>query len=134
VFFANLVLGRGLGSITAIRFALERRRELAFLALGLVWKISNGLLGGAGTVSTKGLRSVRSSLSAFVRVSRAIPALTVVGSSTVSSVGDIDAVTLLANNPPSPARQTAAIQTVLIINDPTLRAQSVGTPVFASAP
>jgi hypothetical protein len=117
VFFDNLVLGRGLGSITAIRFAfgLDRRRELAFLALGLVWRISNGLLGGTGAVSTKGLRYVRSSLSAFVRVSRAIPTLTVGGSSTVSSVGAIDAVTLLANSPPMPARQNAAIQTVLII-------------------
>ena len=37
-----------------------------------------------------------------------------IGSAAVSSAGYIDAVTLVANSPPIVARQTAAIQTVLI--------------------
>jgi hypothetical protein len=39
--------------------------------------------------------------------------LTAVGSGTISSAGAIDAVTLVANNPPRSARQKAAIQIVL---------------------
>jgi hypothetical protein len=39
--------------------------------------------------------------------------LTAVGSDSISPVGAIDAVTLVANNPPRSARQKAAIQIVL---------------------
>jgi hypothetical protein len=128
--FDNLVLGRGLGSITPVRFAFGSGvfRELPLaLAAGLVRRTSVDLAGRIGIVSTEGY--VRSNLSDLVRVSCVRLGLTVVGRSTISSVRASDAVTLVANNPPRTARQRAAIQTVLINLDPQRFALIIATAI-----
>ena len=78
--FDNLVLGRGLGSITPVRFAFgsDVFRELPLaLAAGLVRRTSVDLAGRIGIVSTEGY--VRSNLSDLERVSCVRLGLTVVG-------------------------------------------------------
>lgn len=126
-FFDNRILGRGLGSFTATRFAFSpvRPRELPLaVTLDLVRRTSIGQVGRTAVASAEGRTYATSSLSDFVRVSCARGALTVVGSSTASSAGAIDAVTLVANNPPRTAREKAAIQTVLINLAPNARSLS----------
>src|SRR2546430_13598137 len=59
-------------------------------------------------------RPPRSTLFPYTTLFRSMP--TVAGSRTASS--EIDAVTLVANNPPRPARQSAAIQIVRITIEP----------------
>jgi hypothetical protein len=55
-------------------------------------------------------------------------ALTTAGSVAPSPGGEIDAVTLLAQRPPRPARQIAASQTVLIISTPMSEARQCELP------
>jgi hypothetical protein len=128
LFFANLILGRGLGSITETRFAFgpDRRCDLPFvLGLGFVKTTAIDSIGSAGTVSTEPRKYETSNLSALVRVSCTSLVLIFVGSGTASSVEGIEAVTLVANNPPRTARQNAEIQTVLITPYPHGRALPV---------
>jgi hypothetical protein len=75
--------------------------------------ISIRFAGKTAAVSAAKPAYAASNLSALVRVSCERRAMAIV-SADASSLGDIDAVTLVANSPPILARQTAAIQTVLI--------------------
>jgi hypothetical protein len=102
----NLILDRGLGSITATRF------EFGFdLFASCNWPLAASP-GSVGSVCSRRWCGTLN-LSVCVRVSWKL-ALTFVEAVIVSSLGGIDAATLPAYDPPRPATQRVTAQTVLI--------------------
>jgi hypothetical protein len=117
--FDNLILGRGFGSIAIVRPAFGVAGIGAIsAALGVIAGTAGGSVGKLEVVSTAGRSATTISLSAFARGSELTKASAVVCVATLSSKGEIDAATLLAQSPAMTARQIAASQTVLIIPTP----------------
>ncbi|SHH31579.1 hypothetical protein SAMN05444169_6854 [Bradyrhizobium erythrophlei] len=128
-FFDSLIVGRGLGSFTAPRFAFRAvsRRELRLTTNFLVSRTAAELIGRTKFAFAGGTSYAAAPLSDVVRVSCPRIVLTVVGSGSRSSPATIDAVTLVANNPPISARLKAAIQTVLVNLAPDARSRVFAT-------